>query len=219
MINSFEPITKNFTPPTIAVSACLLGEKVRYDGKDKNQSQDIQLIKQYCHVQAICPEVAAGLGVPRPAVQLMQSAKGIQALGVKQKHINVTEGLKQQARLLTAIKAHGFVLKSRSPSCGIDSTPIFNHQGQQQQLGSGIIAWQLQQDGRLLIDEIQLQNKAYSRAFIHAAQLLADLQQSSCCPTQFIRHHALNALACNKQTLKQQIVQHYHAQIKGANNV
>lgn len=55
----------------IAVSSCLLGEAVRYDGTD-NHIEYItqQLAKEYTLI-SLCPEMAMGMGVPRPPIQLV----------------------------------------------------------------------------------------------------------------------------------------------------
>ena len=55
----------------ILVSACLLGEKVRYDGGDCRQSGLLELWQQDGRIVALCPEVAGGLPVPRPAAEIL----------------------------------------------------------------------------------------------------------------------------------------------------
>lgn len=59
----------------VLVSACLLGERVRYDGRDARASSPI-LTRWLAEGRVVpfCPEVAAGLGVPRPAAEIQGGA-------------------------------------------------------------------------------------------------------------------------------------------------
>ena len=56
--------------PVIAISSCLLGMQVRYDGAIKTMPDIVQHMQQHFELLAVCPEVEIGLGVPRPALQL-----------------------------------------------------------------------------------------------------------------------------------------------------
>lgn len=117
----------------IAVSACLLGHKVRYDGKEKKHSLILDILAvQYSEKLEIipfCPEVAIGLGVPRAKIQLVQQKdEQIRVLGVENHTLDVTEALQSCAesflRQNTDLKA--MIVKSKSPSCGSGSTPLFS---------------------------------------------------------------------------------------------
>ena len=54
----------------IIISACLCGVKCRYDGKHKSNKQALELIKNDQAI-AICPEILAGLSIPRPAADVV----------------------------------------------------------------------------------------------------------------------------------------------------
>jgi len=117
--------------PEIAISACLLGQRVRYDGEDKRQSQIVDFfLEQFSEQVSIipfCPEVAIGLGVPRPKIQLIrQKGEQIRVLGVENHTLDVTESLQSYAdEFLTQYPGLSHVIvKSRSPSCGYQSTPL-----------------------------------------------------------------------------------------------
>ena len=76
---------------------------------------------------AVCPEVEAGLAIPRPPVALTGSIENPKVTGRDDPDIDVTEILqaycqKRPAQLNTL---SGFIFKSRSPSCGLNSTPVF----------------------------------------------------------------------------------------------
>ncbi|MEO5372561.1 MAG: DUF523 domain-containing protein, partial [Magnetococcus sp. DMHC-1] len=57
-------------PYTLGVSACLLGQKVRYDGRHKFDPTLEQLLGRQCVFMPICPEVEVGLGTPREPMRL-----------------------------------------------------------------------------------------------------------------------------------------------------
>ena len=130
-----------YRKPAVMVSACLLGEAVRYDGKDKRLNWVGYLTEQLALISC-CPEVATGLGIPRPPVQLVQLGDQIQALGRDDPDLNVTTSLQSFAQQHS--NSHnqlcGYLLKSRSPSCGLGSTPLFNQNGQQIGTTNGIQA-------------------------------------------------------------------------------
>ena len=82
---------------------------------------------------AICPEAAAGLGVPRPPVQLVVRDGEIRALGVENGQLDVTQPLIEYGRQWVHEQAAGlcgFIFKSRSPSCGLGTTPIRGEDGE-----------------------------------------------------------------------------------------
>ena len=116
----------------IAVSACLLGQAVRYDGKEKTHSLLVDCFTNQFSSKIklipFCPEVGAGMGVPRPKIQLVRhKQESIRVLGVENHTLDVTEGLQSYARMF--IKQYPdiqyIIVKSRSPSCGYQSTPLF----------------------------------------------------------------------------------------------
>jgi len=107
----------------VLVSACLLGERVRYDGRDAATHDD--LLARWTsegRLVRFCPEVAGGLGVPRPAAEI-RGASVVTADGT-----DVTAAFVAGAeRALEAARASGVrlaVLKENSPSCG--STHVYD---------------------------------------------------------------------------------------------
>ena len=116
---------------SVAISACLLGEPVRYDGSNKLQSQLIGRLRKHFVLIPICPEVAIGLGVPRPPIQLVLDSTDIRARGVQEPSHDVTDLLENYGRdiAMTRTELCGYVLKARSPSCGLGSVPLFDING------------------------------------------------------------------------------------------
>ncbi len=110
----------------IGVSACLLGQPVRYDGAAKPVAFVRDELPRWAELIPFCPETGAGLGVPRPQVQLVEQAGRLHALGVNDASLDVTTELlgwcHQQERFLDSLDA--LIVKSRSPSCGLGSAPV-----------------------------------------------------------------------------------------------
>ena len=112
----------------VLVSACLLGDIVRYDGADKRCTHPVlaRWIAQG-RIVAVCPEVAGGLPVPRPAAEIEGGAGGAQVLAGAARVIDCrgtdfTAPFVAGARCVLALaREHGVrvaLLKAGSPSCG-----------------------------------------------------------------------------------------------------
>ncbi|MEE8059415.1 MAG: DUF523 domain-containing protein [Pseudomonadales bacterium] len=170
--------------PRIAISACLNGEAVRYDGTDKLLETTSTMLPKHLTLLPICPEVGAGLSVPRPPVQLVQTDHALEVIGRHDKTLNVTTALhtfRQQCHRHIHHRLCGYIFKSHSPSCGLNSTPIFNSQDEQIGIGSGLQAdyFQQQMPWLYLQDESQLQTDRQCQQFIMQCLLSFDLQQGS----------------------------------------
>jgi uncharacterized protein YbbK (DUF523 family) len=126
----------------IAVSSCLLGEAVRYDGTDKHIEYITQQLAKEYNLVSLCPEMAVGMGVPRPPIHLADDGKRIQALGIDDPSCNMTQALAQFGEKI--IKMHpdicGYIFKKNSPSCGIKNVKVLNTQGSYERRGVGVFA-------------------------------------------------------------------------------
>lgn len=153
----------------IGVAACLLGEPVRYDGGHKRSQTLLRHLASHYELLPICPEVAAGLGVPRPPVQLVLRNGAIRAVGVADERLDVTQPLIEYGQRIAAgeLALCGYVFKSRSPSCGLGSTPIRAGDGAITH-GHGLFARQLIETlpGLPVIDEEQLEQEPLRQQFL-----------------------------------------------------
>ena len=109
----------------IVVSSCLLGFKTRYDGSDKNLVGGVDALHEQYEVIHFCPEVEAGLGIPRETIELVDmGSEGIRVMGTKTR-TDVTDKLRaiceQKLAELAGDEIEFFLLKAKSPSCGICS--------------------------------------------------------------------------------------------------
>ena len=154
----------------IAVSSCLLGEAVRYDGTDKHIEYITQQLSQDYNLISICPEMAIGLGVPRPPIHLLEQGTSIVVQAVDDASINVTKPLINYAG--EVINQHtdicGYIFKKNSPSCGIKNVKVLNEHGQYEQKGVGLFADSIMKVLPLLpvIDEEDCLNKKRMDTFL-----------------------------------------------------
>lgn len=138
----------------ILVSACLMGEKVRYDGNDNLlQHPLMQRWQQEQRLLMICPEVAGGLSVPRaPAEQIgtrIITCDGADVTAAFQRGAWRAQQLAQQQGVVMAI------LKARSPSCGVGQ--IYDGSFSRRLIaGDGVTAAALRQLGITVFSELQL---------------------------------------------------------------
>jgi uncharacterized protein YbbK (DUF523 family) len=111
----------------IAVSRCLLGHAVRYDGESKPNGIVIEQLGELFELLPVCPEVEVGLAVPRPPVRLTGSIDHPRLTGRDDPDLDVSEQMKIYCTTRPAELKHlcGFVFKSRSPSCALNSAPVF----------------------------------------------------------------------------------------------
>ncbi len=160
--------------PLIAVSACLLGEPVRYDARHKRDGDLLSLLDG-CEILPVCPEVGAGLGVPRAPIQVYCIDGELRVADRDDANIDHTASLTAFAQGWLA--AHpavcGGVLKSRSPSCAVSDTPFFDARGRSlsqaggQGVGAGLFARALA-PFLPLIDETGMRDEAARAAFFLA---------------------------------------------------
>ena len=113
-------------PVPVAISACLTGQAVRYDGSDAADALPHRELAGVFEFQAVCPEVGVGMGVPRPPIRLVDEGDRARAVGVEDPALDLTEpltafGRRQAARLGDVC---GYIFMARSPSCGLDSVKV-----------------------------------------------------------------------------------------------
>lgn len=127
----------------LGISACLLGEKVRYDGGHKLDHYLKDTLGRFVDWTPVCPEVESGLPVPREAMHLVGTTEATRL--VTRKTGRDYTGLMQrwaEGRLKELEKEdlYGFIFKSRSPSSGMRGVKVFNPYGIAAASGVGIFA-------------------------------------------------------------------------------
>lgn len=118
--------------PTIAASACLLGQPVRFDGGHKKDQFVADRMARLMEILPVCPEMEAGLGTPRPAIQLRKIDDEVRLVQSKKPDIDLTDTMTQvavkRARQLNG-RISGLVVQRKSPTCGMERVPVSNGPG------------------------------------------------------------------------------------------
>lgn len=156
----------------VGVSRCLLGDAVRYDGGHRRDEIVCGALARLFELVPACPEVAAGLGVPRPPVRLLDGGAGnIRVVGAEDGDWDVTEVLTDRscALVFQLEDVSGFILKSRSPSCGVTGVSLFRSDGSGAGVATmGVFARALRQafPDMPLIEETELGDAARLADFV-----------------------------------------------------
>lgn len=138
----------------VGISACLLGEEVRYNGGHKRDRYVRETLGRYFDYIPLCPEVAIGLGVPRPPIRLVNAGDNApRAVHVDDPENDVTDRLadygQEQGRALNG-RISGYILKAKSPSCGMERVKVYDRKGMPSGNGRGIFAEALMREQSLL---------------------------------------------------------------------
>jgi uncharacterized protein YbbK (DUF523 family) len=153
----------------VLVSACLLGEKVRYNGADSLSSHPVlRRWQDEGRVVAFCPELAGGLGVPRPPAEIQGSAgrhggdavlDGVARI-VTSANVDVTDAFVRGAALAAdTARARGIrvaILKDGSPSCGSSRIADGTFSGTKMS-GHGVTTAWLERDGVRVFSEGEIE--------------------------------------------------------------
>lgn len=114
----------------IGISACLIGEKVRFDASSKSSTFCIKELGQHVTYKSFCPEVAVGLPIPRPTIRQIKENDLIQ-VSRPDGSGDVTDALKAYGKKIGEMISHlsGYVFCAKSPSCGMERVKIYNKDG------------------------------------------------------------------------------------------
>ena len=100
----------------ILVSACLLGEKTRYDGKDNLDESLFKKLSAHYEIVPFCPEVEGGLPIPRPKSEIV----GGRVMNEKGEDVtsHFVRGAEKAVEVCRFLGIGIAILKDGSPSCG-----------------------------------------------------------------------------------------------------
>ena len=184
----------------LGISACLLGERVRYDGGDKRAPLLCDVVACRVDWVPLCPEVEIGLGTPRPPMILLggNSPPRLWTPSTATDHTRAMRSwAREQVQRLAGAGLAGYVLKSRSPSCGLRGVPVHDAAGQPVGAGSGLFARALGLGlPRLpLAEETDLEDPAALTQFLRRAFFYRRWQQRDDDLPAFHRRHRALLLA------------------------
>ncbi len=186
----------------VGISACLLGDRVRFDGGHKRDAFLVETFGPFVEWVPVCPEVECGLGTPRESMRLVTSDRRVRLVTVRT-HADVTERVEQFARVragaLAAERLSGFVLKKDSPTCGMERVKVYNTHGVPTRSGRGVFASALlerfphlpvEEEGRL--SDPVLRENFVERVF--AYRRLSDLFDGRWTVGALVRFHTAHKL-------------------------
>jgi uncharacterized protein YbgA (DUF1722 family)/uncharacterized protein YbbK (DUF523 family) len=194
----------------LGVSACLLGNEVRYDGGHKRHPFLTDLLAPFVEWVPVCPEVEAGFGTPREAMRLVRDGGGdgspdagsVRLVTVRTRR-DVTDQLEKavtaRLRQLPSLDLDGYVLKKDSPSCGLFRVKVYGQSRAGERSGRGLFAeglvsaqplLPLEEEGRL--SDPRLRENFIERVF--AYRRLRELTSGPVKAGELMRFHARHKL-------------------------
>jgi uncharacterized protein YbbK (DUF523 family) len=127
----------------MGISSCLLGEKVRFDGQHKRDVFLVETLGWFVEWVPVCPEMEAGMGVPMESVRLVGALKNPRLIGEKSGR-DWTKPMQQfsqrRVKQLKGFNLSGYVLKKKSPSCGLERVKVYGKKEIPSLNGRGIFA-------------------------------------------------------------------------------
>lgn len=198
----------------VGISTCLLGKEVRHDGGHKHSRYCTEVLSRYFEFRSRCPELEAGLGVPRPAIHLRESDDGLRLVEVKKgtDHTSEMQGFIDQV-MGSLAELRGYILMAKSPSCGMERIRIHNSDGNVvHRDGRGMFAEALirtyplmpvEEEGRLNDD--QLRENFIERVFAYDdwMQNVAGERLTPQALIEFHTRHKFQLLAHSEQIYRQ----------------
>lgn len=161
----------------LAISSCLVGNKVRYDGGHKRSKYCLDIMGDWFEFQPICPEMGVGMPTPRPPIHLVASDNGIRVKMVGDHSVDHTDALKKYAhtQLSSINDISGYVVIRNSPSCGMERVKVYHSNGNpSNQSSSGVYIAEImrlrpelpvEEEGRL--SDPKLRENFISRVFAY----------------------------------------------------
>ncbi|MEV7804286.1 DUF523 and DUF1722 domain-containing protein [Microbispora sp. NPDC088329] len=183
--------------PRVAVSSCLLGAPVRFNGGHSRDRFLTEELAEHVDWVPICPEIEIGLGAPRETLRLERSPDGPR-LVTRRTREDLTAPMTGLAagRAADLADVDGYVFKSRSPSCGLHGIPVYaGGNGPADRHGEGIFAAAITRARPELVveDEGRLHDAVLREAFVErifASARLRALLAGDWRPRDLVAFHA-----------------------------
>ena len=187
----------------MGISACLLGQEVRFDGGHKKDAFLTDVLAPHVAWVPVCPEVEVGMGTPRETLRLVRE-KGRIRMVTTRSGVDHTDAMAAWSRgrveALAAEDLDGYVLKKDSPSCGMERVKIYGGGGPGVRDGRGLFAEALvarlpllpvEEEGRLC--DPRLRENFIERVF--AYRRLKDLFGPRWSTGNLVRFHTAHKMA------------------------
>jgi uncharacterized protein YbgA (DUF1722 family)/uncharacterized protein YbbK (DUF523 family) len=197
----------------LGVSSCLMGNTVRHDGGHKRNVYILSTLAEYFDFRTYCPEMAIGLGVPRPTIRLTRSGAGVRLTDSDNTGMDLTDAMNRWSGQATEgmRDLSGFILKNNSPSCGMERVRVYDGNGAPTRDGVGLFASALMQampwlpveeEGRL--NDPMLRENFIERVFVYYRwQRLIEDGLTVASLMEFHKRHKFILLAHNEEEYRQ----------------
>lgn len=145
----------------VGISACLLGEAVRFDGGHKRLAFAVEELSPWVNFEPVCPEMAIGLPSPRPVLRLVKENGEISLRFSDKREKDLTGAMTTFSHRQVDRFEHlcGYIVCAKSPSCGMERVRVYDAEGKNSdKVGRGIFTsvlmaafpWlPVEEDGRL----------------------------------------------------------------------
>lgn len=167
--------------PLLAISGCLLGKNIRYNGGHCREDWVFSELSKYVDFFSVCPELEMGLGVPREEIHLFNYDRSDKEIKLKTKFTNkelthtAINSYQEIVSTLQAQKINGHILTRKSPTCGTDNVKVYvNDLPNLHRVGTGLYARHINEEipelplidsGR--IKNVQLRENFVKQVFAH----------------------------------------------------
>ena len=132
----------------IMVSACLLGDNVKYNGGSNRHEKVLEYIKGH-EVVPVCPEMLGGLPVPRAPGEIQDGiVRNEDGTSVDYEY---RTGAAKALEIAESERIDMAILQSRSPSCGVNQIYDGSFTGRKIK-GMGVFARLLSENGYKVVD-------------------------------------------------------------------
>ncbi|WP_430460025.1 YbgA family protein [Thalassolituus sp. LLYu03] len=128
----------------VGISACLMGDPVRFNGSHKRSRFCTDTLSQYFAFESVCPEVGTGMSTPREPIRLVGSLNddAVRAVGTVDASVDVTDALRAYGEQKAHEMRHlcGYIFMQKSPSCGLFGVKRYLANGHPEGSARGIYA-------------------------------------------------------------------------------
>jgi uncharacterized protein YbgA (DUF1722 family)/uncharacterized protein YbbK (DUF523 family) len=186
----------------IGISACLLGQEVRFDGGHKRDAFLTEVLAPHVEWVPVCPEVEVGMGTPRETLRLVREDGRVRMITTRTA-VDYTDAMDGWAAgrvdALAREDLDGYVLKKDSPSCGMERVKVYGAAGAVRD-GRGLFAAALlarlpllpvEEEGRLC--DPRLRENFVERVF--AYRRLKDLFSGRWSQGSLVRFHTAHKMS------------------------
>ena len=181
----------------IGISACLVGEKVRFDAGAKTSNFCVNELGKHVQYRAFCPEVAIGLPVPRATIRQIKKDELI-TVSRPDGSGDVTEALAEYGKRVAKLanKFSGYIFCAKSPSCGMERVKVYSADGKSATSdGIGVFANEIMKANPLLpceengrLNDPIIRENFVARVFAYKAW--QDMEKSGLTKHKLIQFHS-----------------------------